>query len=404
LNFELFIARRLSSSKLNKNYYSGPIKIICILSIAISLIIMIIAISSGLGLKNAIAQKLINLESHIQISHINNSGESESIQLKEKHITNIHNIEGLKYLYPITKKSGIISHNNNIEGVLLKGITSEYKTNMIKSSMIQGSYFNEEENNQVLISYKQANALKLKAGESCILYFLSKNNNIQKRKFIVQGIFKMENEMFDELYAFTKIGTIQKINKWKSQDFTNYEITLDKNNRSDKIAQKINKILPYNLVAISIENKFFGVFSWIQLFNKNTSFILIIMMIICVINMTNALLILVLERTKMIGVLKSCGMTNKSILKIFTYNSLKMSLLGIMIGNTIGITLCLIQQKTQIIQLDSASYFVNYLPIFLDIKLLLTINIITFAIIQISLIIPYYVMRKLSPSNILKIN
>ena len=404
MNFELFIARRLSSSKLNKNYYSGPIKIICILSIAISLIIMIIAISSGLGLKNAIEQKLINLESHIQISHINNSGESESIQLRDKHITNIHNIEGIKYVYPVSKKSAIISNNNNIEGVLLKGITAEYKTNMIKSSIIQGSYFNKEEHNQILISYKQANALKLKAGESCILYFLSKNNNIQKRKFMVYGIFKMENEMFDELYAFTKIETIQKINKWKSQEFTNYEITLDKNNRSEKIAQKINKILPYNLVAISIENKFFGVFSWIKLFNKNTSFILIIMMIICVINMTNALLILVLERTKMIGVLKSCGMTNTSILKIFTYNSLKMSLLGMMIGNTIGITLCLIQQKTQIIQLDSASYFVNYLPIFLDIKLLLTMNIITFAIIQISLIIPYYVMRKLSPSNILKIN
>jgi len=365
---------------------------------------MIIAISSGLGLKNAIEQKLINLESHIQISHINNSGESESIQLRDKHITNIHNIEGIKYLHPVTKKSAIISNNNNIEGVLLKGITAEYKTNMIKSSIIQGSYFNIEENNQILISYKQANALKLKAGESCILYFLSKNNNIQKRKFMVYGIFKMENEMFDELYAFTKTETIQKINKWENQEFTNYEIILDENNRSEKIAQKINKILPYNLVATSIKNKFFGVFSWIQLFNKNTNFILIIMIIICVINMTNALLILVLERTKMIGVLKSCGMTNKSILKIFAYNSLEMSLLGILIGNTIGITLCLIQQKTQIIQLDSASYFVNYLPIFLDIKLLLTINIITFAIIQISLIIPYYVMKKLSPSNILKIN
>ena len=139
---------------------------------------MIIAISSGLGLKNAIEQKLINLESHIQISHINNSGESESIQLRDKHITNIHNIEGIKYLHPVTKKSAIISNNNNIEGVLLKGITAEYKTNMIKSSIIQGSYFNIEENNQILISYKQANALKLKAGESCILYFLSKNNNI----------------------------------------------------------------------------------------------------------------------------------------------------------------------------------------------------------------------------------
>ena len=365
---------------------------------------MIIAISSGLGLKKEIKQNLINLESHLQISSINNTGESESIQLDNKHVIQIRNIKGVNHLHPIAKKSTIISNEKNIEGVLLKGVESDYKIKIITNSIIEGSYFNEEKHNQILISYKQAKSLNLKVGESCILYFLSKNNNIKKRKFIVHGIFKMENEMFDQLYAFTKNQTIQKINKWKKQDFTNYEIVLDENYSSEKIAQKINKILPYNLIATSIENKFFGVFSWIKLFDKNTSFILIIMMIICIINMTNALLILVLERTKMIGIFKSFGMTNKSILKIFLYNSLKMSLAGIVIGNTIGITLCLIQQKTQIIQLDSASYFVNYLPIFLDIKLLLIMNIITFVIIQISLVTPYYVMKKLSPANILKIN
>ena len=287
---------------------------------------MIIAISSGLGLKKEIKQNLINLESHIQISNINNTGESESIKLDNKQVIQIHDIKGIKHLHPIAKKSTIISNEKNIEGVLLKGVESDYKIKIITNSIIKGSYFNEEKHNQILISYKHAKSLNLKVGESCILYFLSKKNNIKKRKFIVHGIFKMENEMFDKLYAFTKNQTIQKINKWKKQDFTNYEVILDENYSSEKIAQEINKILPYNLIAKSIENKFFGVFSWIKLFDKNTSFILIIMMIICIINMTNALLILVLERTKMIGIFKSFGMTNKAILKIFLYNSLKMSL------------------------------------------------------------------------------
>jgi len=365
---------------------------------------MIIAISSGLGLKQAIQNNLINLESHIQISSINNTTENEHIYITEDVLTKIKNINEVALIHPIIHKSAIISKKKNIDGIILKGVDSIYKSNIIQQSIIEGAYFETRIQNQLLISLEQSKKFNLNINESCVLYFLSKNNNVQKRKFLISGIFQMDNEMFNQVYAFTQKETIQKINKWEKIAATSYEIELTHDLNINEVVEKINHILPYNLFAKSIFNRFPGIFNWIQLFDKNISFILIIMVIICIINMTNALLILILERLKMIGILKSYGTSNYSILKIFLYNSWKISLIGIILGNIIGISLCVIQQKTQIIELDSASYFVNYLPMFLNIKLLLIINIITFMITQISIIIPYYIMRKLSPANILKIN
>ena len=277
--FELFISNRLSKSKLNKNYYSGPITSICTLAIAISMVIMIIAISSGIGLKNTIKNNVINVESHIQISSIKHKNETESIYITKETLNKIKKINTIDSIYPVVKKSAIISNNNNMEGVMLKGIDVTYKTENIKKSIVSGSYFNKNTNNELLISTKKADQLNLKSGDSCILYFLSKNNNIQKRKFIIIGTYKMANEILDEMYVLTKINSIQKINKWGEEDVTNYEITLDKNNNIQETVQNINLTLPYNLLAKSIEDRFPGIFNWINLFDKNISFILIIMSI-----------------------------------------------------------------------------------------------------------------------------
>tara|TARA_Y100001968_G_C19419142_1_gene750747 strand:- start:1160 stop:2257 length:1098 start_codon:yes stop_codon:yes gene_type:complete len=365
---------------------------------------MIITISSGLGLKQAIQNNLINLESHIQITGIYGTSENKPIYLTKDILENIQKNNKITSVHSIIHKSAIISNKDNIDGVILKGIDPTYKYQFIKTSILEGDYFDNNNTNQLLISLDQAKIFNLKVNDSCILYFLSENNNIQKRKFIIRGIFHMNNNMFDQVYAFTQKETLAKINKWDKNQVTSYEIMLNNNSSVDNTVAQINQILPYNLFSKSIENRFPGIFNWTRLFDKNISFILIIMAIICVINMTNALLILVIERFKMIGILKSYGSSNYSILKIFLYNSWRISLTGIILGNIIGASLCLIQQKSQIIELDSASYFVNYLPIFLDIKLLLIINIITFAITQLSIVIPYYIMKKLSPANILKIN
>ena len=399
MNFELFLARRLSKSKLDINYYSGPITKICIIAVSISIIIMIISTGSAFGFKKNIIQNIVNLDSHIQINQIGQDDKPIHIDTTE-----IVKIQEIKKIHPIIYKSTIISNEQNIEGIILKGVRQNYKKNIIKNHIIKGQEFKENHENEILISSQHAKKLKIQVNDYCILYFLSKNKNIKKRKFLVSGIYDMNNEAFNEVYAFTKIELLQKINQWESQECSNYEIILNENTETNKMVNRINNLLPYNLIAQSIHTRFPGIFHWINLFDKNMFFILIIMSIICLINMTNALLIIVLERIKMIGVLKSYGCSHKSIIKIFLYKSWEISGKGLLYGNLIGLAICLIQQKTHLIKLNSASYFVNYLPIYLDFEFIIIMNILVFIVIHLSLIIPYYIVQKISPSNILKIN
>ena len=363
---------------------------------------MIITIASSYGLELAIQQTITDVESDLKISSINNTNNSlDPIRLEADMLENIQNIQSVNKIHPIINKPCIISINNNIEGLILKGVDSLYKTTLIQQSIRDGRYMQSE--NEILISEKQARKLSLQTGDECILYFLSKKKNVKKRKFMISGIYSMKNEKFNEFYAFTKKESIQKINQWGNLDVSNYEIELYDASEQKDVEQKINSNLTYDLVAQSITSRFPGIFNWINLFKKNMILIIIVMCLICLINMTNTLLILVLERLKMIGTLKSYGCSNYSILKIFLYSSFKISSKGIALGNIVGLTLCLIQQHTHIITLNPKSYFVNHLPIYLDLNFLILINIIIFIVIQISIIIPYYVIKNVSPANILKI-
>tara|TARA_Y100000994_G_C15701705_1_gene445385 strand:+ start:4080 stop:5177 length:1098 start_codon:yes stop_codon:yes gene_type:complete len=365
---------------------------------------MIISIGTTNGLKIAIKNTINQTESDLLISKLYEKNIFSPIKIDTNIISQIKKIDGIINFHAVINKPTIISVEDKIEGIIIKGIDTTYKSQLIKNHIITGKYFDKIDKNEIIISENQAKKLKLNVGESCILNFLTQNNNLKKRKFHVCGIFKMENETFNNNYAYSKIESIKKINKWQNNEVSNYEIELNKKSNYNQIIEKINSLIDYDLVVQSMQSRFPSIFNWINLFEKNMFFILTIMSIICLINMTNALLILVLERIKMIGVLKSYGCSNYSILKIFLYNSWKITIKGIIIGNIIGVIICLIQEKTQIIKLDSASYFVNYLPIYLDISLILFMNIITFLIIQISIILPYFIIKNITPSNILKIN
>ncbi len=404
MNFELFIAKRLSESKLSRYYYSGPIINICQIAICISLAIMILSVSIGKGLQLTIMKNINNTDSEIVISHINQKNETDYITLSDQELLDIHNIKAVQEINPIVTKSAIINTNNNIKGVIIKGIDLQYKKQLIKKHIIEGSYISHDKENELLISKQQAQQLKLKIGDKCLLYFMSKNNSIQKRLFSITGIFDMNNEVFNDNFCFSKQTTLQKINRWSNQQFSKYEVSLKKDSQIEKITQRINNNLKYDLVAKSIYSRFSNIFNWITLFDKNILFLMMIMCMICVINMTNALLILILERLKMIGTLKSFGCTNSSILKIFLYNSVKITKKGLLYGNIIGLLLCYMQKTTHIIQLNPESYFIDYVPIDINIKYIILINILTFIIIQISIIIPYGIIKKINPANILKIN
>ena len=365
---------------------------------------MIISTGTGNGLKSTISTTIKNAEGNILISHINQQQETESIYLNPDELFSLKEINGVKNIKPIIKKSAIINTNNNLKGIVLKGVSEQYKQNLITKNIIQKNYLDNEINNEIIISKQQKENLNVNIGDECIVHFLSNKNNIKKRKFKITGTYDMNNLAFNETYCFTKIEMLQKMQKWHKDDVTNYEIYIKNSARTNLITDEINSLLNHKLIAKSTESRFPSIFNWINLFDKNILFIILIMSIICTINMTNALLILILERIKMIGTLKSFGCSNFSILKIFLYNSWNITIQSMMVGNIIGIGVCLIQKYTRLIKLNPESYFVNYLPIEIDLTFVLIINMLTFLIIQLSIITAYYIINKSSPSNILKIN
>ena len=404
MNLELFLAKGLSKSRLSQNHYSGPIIQISSLVICISLIIIIMSQVIGEGLKDTIEKNIKIVEPDILISNINYRQESEFISLTTKQKESITNITSITNIEPVIKKTAVIIKDQNIKGVILKGINEDYRNKMIKDFLIEGNYFDKDNNeNQIIISSIQSKKLQLKVGEKCLLNFVSKNKNIQKRKFHIIGIYDMKVASFNENYCFVQNKKLQKINNWQVNEFSNFEITLSDLKTVNEITNEVNKNLNYNLIATSIKERFKTIFNWIKLFEKNIFFIIMIMSTICIINMTNTLLILILERLKMIGTLKSFGCSDFSILKIFLYNSFQISKKALIIANVITIFFCYIQKTTHFIKLDINSYFVNHLPIKLDFLSIFTINILTFLIIQISIIIPYYMIKKLSTTEILKI-
>ena len=212
MTFELFLSRRLSRSNLNRNYYSGPITNICISAISISIIIIVIAIGCGEGLELTIKKRILDVESAIQIKSINHQNNFNNITLSNEVKDSILNINGVKNLHPIISKPCIISYNDNIEGVILKGIDSTYKTKTIHNSIVNGKYM--ETDQHILISKKQSEKFSLSIGEKCTLYFVTKKNNIIKRKFIISGIFDLNNEQFNEYYILARKDGLMKINNW----------------------------------------------------------------------------------------------------------------------------------------------------------------------------------------------
>ena len=397
MNFELFIAKRLHQSKLDTNYYSGPISNICIFAICISVAVMIITTCAGIGLQNTIKEKIRLIESDIVISSINKKESGFRLSADTQEI--IKNIKHINSTYSVIKKMAIISHNNNIENIILKGVPSNYNPYILKEHMIDGYAFNKK--NEIIISLNQANNLNLKVSDSCLMYFLSKNNNFQKRKFIISGIYNTDSELFNSTYAFIDIKELSNINNWEDGMITNYEISLSDYNKRNSIVDKLNKNTDYNLITETVENKFPALFNWIKLFDKNIIFILIIMLFICIINITNTLLILIMERLKMIGILKAIGCSNLSILKIFLYSSYFIILKGIVLGNIIGLSICAAQHFLHVITLDAQSYFISYIPIDFNIKIIIMISLITFIITHITIFIPYVIIRKITPNKLL---
>jgi lipoprotein-releasing system permease protein len=409
LNLEHFIAKRLITAKDHKSSISAPIIKIAIAAIAIGIVMMIVSIATGIGLQQKIRQKVSAFNGHIIISNFNGNESDGSIgpvSTNQKFYPKFNAVEGINHIQAVATKLGIIRTETDFEGITFKGVGKDYKWEYLEEYLIDGRLpkLKSNLNEEVLISQYLANRLKLKLNDSFNTFFLNEGDSKlpKSRRFKIVGIYNSGFQEFDAAFIIGDIRHIQRLNKWNSNQVGSFEIFVDDFTKIDEKGKQVYKEIPSTLNAQTIVEKYYYIFDWLKLFDFNIIVILIIMIIVSTINMVVALLVLILERTQMIGILKSLGSDNWSIRKIFLYNSLYLILRGLFWGNTIGIGLLLIQKKFEIIKLNPESYYVNVAPVEINILYILALNIGTVLVCLLVLLIPSYLITKISPAKTIR--
>ena len=398
MNVSFFIAQRLIGK--NEYRFSRPIIRIAITAIALSLTVMLLTLAIIKGFQNEITDKVIGFSSHIQVSNFSNGNSYESTLLKytDSLKLSLSKIKGIKHIQSYATKAGIIKAENEIQGVVLKGVSSDFDNTFIKNILIKGkipSFGKLKRSNEVLISQTIANQLNLKIGDGFQMYYIQQP--VRVRQFKIAGIYDSGVAEFDEKLIIGDIGHIQKLNKWSSNDVGGIEIQLHNFKDLEKINQKVYSIISFDLNSRTVIDNSPQLFDWLDLQNMNVRVIIILMLIVGIINMVTALFILILEQSQLIGTLMALGSQNWRIRKIFIYHSLYLIIRGIFWGNLIGLSLCWIQKQFQILELDKSTYYMSYVPIDLNIAHIIALNVGTFIICWLMLIIPSYLISKINP-------
>lgn len=410
MNFEWFIVRRMLSAKGNKDSISAPIIKIAIAAVAIGMVIMLVAVSTGVGLQKKIREKVAAFNGHIQISNFDNNNSKVSVNPISIHqdfypngFSNIHEIN---HIQAVATKAAIIRTETTFEGIVVKGVGKDYRWDYLKEYLVDGNIpnYSDSLNEQALVSKYLADRLQLKVGSRFNTYFLKEDasQTPNLRVFQVSGIFDSGFQEFDQTYLIADIRHIQRINKWQADQVGTFEIFINDISEIKQIGDRVYAQTPSNLDAQTIADAYFSIFEWLSLFDFNIALILGIMILVAGINMITALLVLILERTSMIGLLKSLGSTDQSIRKIFLINAGYLITIGLFLGDLIGFLLILSQKYFGLIKLDPENYYVSEAPVYLSLTHFLLLNLGTMLLCLLMLIIPSYIITKIQPSRVLR--
>lgn len=404
MNLEYFIAKRLITAKDYKSSISAPIIKIAISAIAIGMIMMIVSVATGIGLQQKIREKISAFNGHIIISNYDNNQSEVTlvpISKKQDFYPKFTSVPGISHIQAIATKAGIIRTETAFEGIILKGVGKDYQWNNIKEYLISGKLpdFSKDLNQDVLISQFLANRLDLKVGDSFNTFFIKEGQNKLPniRRFKITGIFNSGFQEFDATYVIGDIRHLQRINKWSPDEVGAFEVFVNDFNNIKITGEQVYEETSSTLDTKTIIEKYSYIFEWLQLFDLNIIIILVVMILVATINMVVALLVLILERTQMIGILKALGADNWSVRKIFLCNAFYLIVRGLFWGNLIGISLLLIQQYFGIIKLNPENYYVNQAPVYLNLGYVLLLNLLTVTVCFLVLLIPSYIITKISP-------
>ena len=414
MNTDFFIAKRFFSDNSGNKKISKPIVSIAVIGVALGIAVMILSVAIVTGFKSKIRNKITGFGSHIQIINYdaNTSLETVPIQKNLPFYPNLDTIEGIKHMQVFAIKGGILKTRENFQGAVLKGVDKDFNWSFFEKNMVKGETFrvtDTAKTNKILVSQYFADLLKLQIGDPVAMYFVEDPPRV--RKFIISGIYNTGLEDFDKKFVLADIKHVQKLNGWDSNQISGFEIILNDFEQINYLSTKIRNNYTYPLFSqgtklrvLPITSKFPQIFDWLNVIDVNVWVILTLVIAVAGFNMISGLLIIILERTSMIGLFKAMGSTNWSIRKIFLYLSSFLIGKGMIWGNIIGIGLCILQSKLGIFKLDPATYYLEVVPINLKILHIILLNIGTLIITVLMLIIPSYIIAKISPIKTIRFN
>ncbi|MDX1544104.1 MAG: FtsX-like permease family protein [Christiangramia sp.] len=408
MNFEYFVVKRLISTKKYKSSISAPIIKIAITAIAIGVIMMLVSFATGLGLQQKIRDKIAAFNGHINISSYDNNSSKVSlipVSTDQDFYPEFNTVDGIEHVQAVATKFAVIRTETDFEGVIVKGVGEDYKWDYFKEFITKGRLpdFSSGLNDEVLISEYLANRLQVKVGDKLPTYFLREDSERPLvRGFEITGIYDSGFQEFDELYLIADIRHIQRINKWEDDEVGNFEVFVEDFDELDIKGNEVYENTGSFLDTQTISQKYYSIFEWLSLFDFNIALIIGIMILVAGINMITALLVLILERTQMIGILKALGAGDWSIRKIFLYNAAYLIILGLFWGNLIGVGLLALQKYFKLVPLDPRTYYVTEVPIYLNWDYILFVNIGTLILCMLMLLIPSVIISKISPVKAIK--
>ncbi len=410
MNFEFFVAHRLNSRDKKHKSLSFLIIRITTVAVALSLATMILSVAIVTGFRREIQRKLSDFVGHIIITKhtVNESYELQPIDLDSNVIEKIITTPGVAYVQVFAIKAGLIKHNDNIQGVVFKGVWKDFNWKYFGQYIRQGGIINLDtfpSSKQIIISQEIADKLDYNLGDRAFAFFIQKPPRM--RSYKIAGIYNTGLVDFDKIYVLSDIREIQKLNGWNDEGkflISGYEVFIKNFKDIDKITQELKKKIAFGffedrpkLKVQNIKELYPDIFDWLTLVDMNVVVILTIMIIIALINMTTGLLIIILEKTTFIGVLKALGARDKTIRRIFVYNAWFILRKGLIWGNLIGLGLALLQQFFHIIPLNPETYYVSYVPIYLNIWYLLALNVVTVAVTLLFMVFPAVIATKVDP-------
>jgi lipoprotein-releasing system permease protein len=372
---------------------------IAIAGVMLSLAVMILSVAIIKGFKTEIKDKVRGFIGDIQIYRfdLNGSFEKSPFVPNDTTLKNLKDNPNLKSYYPFATKPAIISANGEVEGINFKGIDKGYDWDFVQKHLVSGTIINfaDSSANQILISNYTANRLRLKVGDSFLMHFVQ--NPPKRRKFKIVGVYNVGIENIDKSFVLGNIDIIRSVNNWEPNQIGGIEVRIKNFDNLEPVAAEVFTKLETKLRSRSVMESTPEIFTWLSLLDVNTKVLLILMMIVGVINMVTALLIMILERTTMIGLLKALGISNYSVMKIFLYNAVYLVGIGLLLGNILGLGICYLQQYTHLFKLDQTNYYLAYVPVEVHVEDVLLLNIATIVICTLVLIIPATIMSRISP-------